>query len=66
VARRDTQRLGWLLDFIDEGKLANALAKELEGKRLHPTPLSTMHDTTNAPLDTRWSILINDDVEPDL
>jgi len=66
VARSDTQRLGWLLDIVDEDKLANALAKELEGQRLLPTPLSTMRDANDAPLDSRWRILVNDDVEPDV
>jgi len=66
VARSDTQRLGWLLDRVGEGALAGALEAQLENKRLHPTPLSTMRSATDAPLDARWRILVNDDVEPDL
>jgi len=66
VARSDAQRLGWLLDFIDEGGLADALAEVLEGKRLAPAPLTTRRDSSNAPLDPRWHVLVNDDVEPDL
>jgi predicted transcriptional regulator of viral defense system len=66
VARSDAQRLGWLLDFLEEGELADALGKELEGKRLVPTPLTTVRDSHTAPLDSRWRVLVNDDVEPDL
>ena len=65
VARSDTQRLGWLLDFVGESELANELAEALEGKRLFPTPLSTALASANAPLDPRWRILVNDDMELD-
>jgi hypothetical protein len=60
------QRLGWLLDFVEESELADALARTLEGKRLLPTPLTTARVSTDASLDPRWRILVNDDVEPDL
>lgn len=66
VARSDVQRLGWLLDFVGQGELAAALARTLENKRLLPTPLSTAHEVHRAPLDPRWRVLVNDDVEPDL
>lgn len=66
VARSDSQRLGWLLDLIDAPKLANALARALEGERLVPTPLSSARDSTGALLDPRWGVLVNDDVESDL
>jgi len=66
VARSDVQRLGWLLDFVDEPKLADALAHVLDGKRLLPTPLTSGRPDNNAPLDARWRVLVNDDVEPDL
>ncbi len=66
VARSDTQRLGWLLDFLERRDLADALADVLWDKRLVPTPLSTVRDTAAAPLDPRWRVLVNDVVEPDL
>jgi hypothetical protein len=53
-------------DFVEAPELANALADALEGKRLVPTPLSSTRDSTGAPLDPRWRVLVNDDVEPDL
>ena len=46
--------------------LADALAGALEGERLVPTPLNTRRDSTTAPLDPRWRVLVNDEVEPDL
>lgn len=66
VERSSLQRLGWLLDYLEEGDLADALARELNGKRLLPTPLTTVRDAKDAPLDPRWRVLINDDVELDL
>jgi len=66
VARSDVQRLGWLLDFVEQPRLADTLAATLAGKRLLPTPLTTVRDAADAPLDPRWRVLVNDDVEPDL
>ena len=62
VARSETQRLGWLLDFLEEGDLAESLGAALQGKRLVPTPLTTTLDASDAPLDPRWQILVNDEV----
>lgn len=66
VARTDVQRLGWLLDLVGQHDLANALAATVTGRRLLPTPLTGMRDSRDAPLDPRWNVLVNDDVEPDL
>jgi len=66
VACSDVQRLGWLLDTIRETPLADRLATTLAGKRLLPTRLTGGRDRDDAPLDTRWRVLVNDDVEPDL
>lgn len=66
VARSDIQRLGWLLELVERPELADALAAALGGKRLLPTPLTSTRDVANAPLDPRWHVLVNDDVEPDL
>lgn len=66
VARSDVQRLGWLLDHLGEGELAEALHATLQGKRLVSTPLSTVRDHIDAPFDARWRVVVNDDVEPDL
>lgn len=66
VARSDVQRLGWLLDLVEEAELADALAATLAGKRLLPTPLTNARDSVDAPLDSRWRVLVNDNVETDL
>jgi predicted transcriptional regulator of viral defense system len=66
VARSDVQRLGWLLDLLDETELADALERALEGQRLLPTPLTSARDSSDVLRDDRWQILVNDDVEPDL
>jgi len=65
VARSDVQRLGWLLDRVGENALADTIAKTLERERLQPTPLTSTRDSDDAPLDARWRILVNDEVEPD-
>lgn len=65
VARSDVQRLGWLLDRVGRTSLADALAKKLDDQRLQPTPLTGTRDRDDAPIDARWRILVNDEVEPD-
>ncbi len=66
VARTDVQRLGWLLDFVERPDLAAALSATVAGKRLLPTPLTGARRSAGAPLDARWQVLVNDDVEPDV
>ena len=62
----DVQRLGWLLDRIEQAELARALAQALAGTRLLPTQLTPARDDSGARLDPRWQVLVNDNVEPDL
>ena len=66
VARTDVQRLGWLLEFVGRPRLGDALVATLDGRRLVATPLTPARDAGGAPLDGRWRVLVNDDVEPDL
>ncbi len=66
VARSDVQRLGWLLDLVEQKALADELAEVLEDQRLLPTPLTSARDSADTPLDPRWRVLVNDEVEPDL
>jgi hypothetical protein len=66
MARTDVQRLGWILDLVEQPDLAGALAATVAGKRLLPTPLTGARESAGAPVDPRWHVLINDDVEPDL
>ena len=67
VARSDVQRLGWLLDLLSEGELADALHAALRGQAAGADAAEhrarsqlTRHSTL------RWRVLVNDDVEPDL
>ena len=66
VARSDVQRLGWLLDSVGQRELADSLGATLEGSRLLPTPLTSSRDAAGVPLDPRWRVLINDELESDL
>ncbi len=66
VARSDVQRLGWLLAFLGEHRLAEALANRLVDKRIVPVRLDSSRNDDGAVLDPRWRVLVNDDVEPDL
>lgn len=66
ASRSDVQRLGWLLDLLDERTLADALAAALAGRRLQSTPLNCLRKAAGARLDPRWQVLVNDEVDPDL
>lgn len=66
MARTDVQRLGWLLELVRQPELAGALAATVADKRLLATPLTGTRESAGAPLDPRWHVLINDEVEPDL
>jgi len=66
VGRSDAQRLGWLLDSLGATELADSLAETLTGKRLVSTPLNTAREASAAPLDPRWRVLVNDNMETDL
>ena len=66
VARSDIQRLGWLLDYLGMDELADALHETLHNKRLVLTPLNTLRNHHGAPIDDRWRVLVNDEVEPDV
>ncbi|MFT5143002.1 MAG: hypothetical protein ACI80V_003408 [Rhodothermales bacterium] len=61
VARSHVQRLGWLLDLLEETALAAALAGLLEGKRLLSTLLAPSRDGKDSNLNRRWRVLVNDD-----
>lgn len=66
VRRSDAQRLGWLFERLERPALADALEGALEGARLLSTPLSTTRAVSGSPLDRRWRVWVNDDVEADL
>lgn len=66
------QRLGYIFDTLGHDTLASAAEAALDADRasgrtgrVRPIPLSAGAPTTNAPLDPRWKVLVNDTIEPD-
>jgi predicted transcriptional regulator of viral defense system len=59
------QRLGWLLDRVEQPGLAEALLPDVDARASSPTRLLPSHEGTGAPRDPRWRLIVNTDVEPD-
>ena len=62
------QRAGWLLQHVAgeiEADLDLAPLEDVTTSRRRPTPLAA-NGKHSGPLDERWNILVNTDVEPDL
>jgi predicted transcriptional regulator of viral defense system len=59
------QRLGWLLERVDQPALAGALLPDVDARATSPTPLRRSAPTRGAPRDARWRLIVNADVEPD-
>jgi len=59
------QRLGWLLERVDQPALADALLPDVEARAAAPAPLRRSGPTRGAPRDARWRLIVNADVEPD-
>lgn len=60
------QRLGYLLGLVDADTLAAHLLPVLEDRRAFPVPLASWKGMTGAPRDSRWRVVVNVDVEPDV
>lgn len=60
------QRLGWLLDRVDQHALADVLHGEVEGRATGETRLLPSAPGRGAVHDPRWGVIVNADVEPDL
>ncbi len=60
------QRLGYLLDLLEEQDKADAVADYLKTMRLMPTPLMPGVSIKGAKKNNRWQVFVNTDVEPDL
>lgn len=60
------QRLGYLLSLVKHELIADALVSVLDGRGLFIVPLAPWLDMTGVPLDPRWRVAINTEVEPDL
>jgi predicted transcriptional regulator of viral defense system len=61
----DAQRLGYLLDLIEEERLAGPLAKWLAARRTTVVALRTDKASDRLDCDPRWRLIPNEDVEPD-
>lgn len=61
-----SQRLGYLLELVDQRSLAEVLAPFVGEHAVSYTPLRRAAATTGAHRSARWKLIINVDVEPDL
>lgn len=62
----DAQRLGYLLDLLDQERLADPLATWLAARRTTVVPLRTGTASADYDADPRWRLIPNEDVESDL
>ena len=62
----DAQRLGYLLDLLEEEHLAGPLAEWLAARRTTVVPLRTDKASDGLDCNPRWRLIPNEDVEPDL
>jgi predicted transcriptional regulator of viral defense system len=62
----DVQRLGFLLSRIEAEHLAEPLAGWLAARRTTAVRLRTDHSADGCEFDSRWRLIANDEVEPDL
>ncbi len=61
-----TQRLGHLLDEISATRHANVLYQQLQKRRYRATPLTPGKSTTKQMTVSRFGVIVNDEIEPDL
>lgn len=59
------QRLGWLLERVEQPTLAAALLPDVEARASSPTRLLPSYTGTGAQRDRRWHLIVNTDVELD-
>ena len=60
------QRLGYLLSLVEKDELAAALDRHLARSSCETVPLDPGSDLSSAPRESRWKLLVNVQVEPDL
>ncbi|MBI5362372.1 MAG: type IV toxin-antitoxin system AbiEi family antitoxin [Planctomycetes bacterium] len=61
----DTQRLGYLLELVGEGRCTQALARWLAGRRFRPVVLAPGRRGGKAKPDSRWRVIPNAEIEVD-
>lgn len=60
------QRLGYLLELVGEPERAPDLAEYVARTAMETAALSTMHSRGRSRRDSRWKLVVNVEVEPDL
>ena len=60
------QRLGYLLTLVDAFELAAALDPVMAARKSFPVALNPSATTAGSPMDRRWKLIVNTDVEPDV
>jgi predicted transcriptional regulator of viral defense system len=60
------QRLGYVLEVLEKTKLADALHDWLNPQSPRITTLRPDADSESAPLNRKWSLYVNEQIEPDL
>lgn len=65
VPTANVQRLGFLLELVDRGKLAKPLAAIVARESPVLAPLRPSQSMRGAPRDSKWRLAVNAKVEPD-
>jgi predicted transcriptional regulator of viral defense system len=60
------RRLGYLLDFLGHNDLAASLHPLAQHRRSFPADLLAERDDHHGPINSRWRLVLNADVEPEL
>ncbi len=60
------QRLGYLLDLVGQNELSEGLVRLVKEREARLVKLRPDLDTKDAKINSRWSLYINEEVEPDL
>jgi len=61
-----SQRLGYLLELVGEAELAEGLADYVNRRNPAPVPLSPSLTWKGVRQESRWRLILNDKVEPDV
>jgi predicted transcriptional regulator of viral defense system len=59
----DVQRLGYLLERLGKKRLVDPLAERLRGRRYRPILLAPGQAKNDSPMDPRWRVFPNEEVE---
>lgn len=60
------QRLGWMLEFLGEGRVNESLHELVSQRNPTYVPLNAALDKRSGPRDPRWRVIVNEEPEADL